>query len=484
MNATSIESVLRRGAIAGAVGSVLIHLSAVLSILAVAIPDVGFELTFPVEVELGLTDATEVAAAAAAAPPESTEASGATDPASSASGPRTDAGVAFDAATSDGGAPDAGVDAGRRRRRDAGVDAPPPLLASEDGTGAGGPDGTGTSPVAFLPAGAQVALRVDLDRVRASEVRPEVEALLAALPDWEALLSGSGVEPVRDFSRVLVATPNFDRRRIVVAGRLVDGARPPREVAREMAAAHGERLEWGETSGVPTARWVTPDGAPRRVALIGPRHFVVASDEDLEAVLAIATARTAAAPDVAPEGAEPPEPPVDAADALLSMVEGEALSLEIEGARRFVGRSPCPIPLRGRLALAETVTDADSAPTGVRLELVAHFDDEGEAARADRCYLRYVGLGRALFPPLTPLLSRLETSTEDAALTLTSSMTFAEVRTLLSFITERFAARRAAPPPDPDPGAIPGGVMPTPPPPGSPGEPPAPRDLPVDPAPG
>lgn len=483
MNATSIESVLRRGAIAGAVGSLLIHLSAVVSMLAVAIPDVGFELTFPVEVELGLTDATEVAAAAAAAPPESTAASGSTDPASSASGPRTDAGVDFDSGASDGGAPDAGVDAGRRRRRDAGLDAPPPLVATDDGTGTGGPDATGTSPVAFLPAGAQVALRVDLDSVRASELRPEVEALLAALPDWEALLSGSGVEPVRDFSRVLVATPNFDRARIVVAGRLVDGARAPREVAATMASAHGERLEWSETSGVPSARWVSPDGAPRRVALIGPRHFVVASDEDLERVLAIATARTTAPPEV-PAGDEPPEARIEAADALLSMVEGEALTLEIEGARRFVGRSPCPIPLRGRLALVEAAAGADEPPSRVRLEIIAHFDDADEATRADRCYLRYVGLGRALFPPLTPLLSRLETVTEDAALTITSSMTFAEMRVLLSFITERFAARRAAPAPDPDPGAGPGGSGMTPAPGGSAREPAAPRDLPRDPPPG
>ena len=322
------------------IASALVHAALVFFILALGTPiDSGFEFSVPIDVQLGLTDVTEVAEPPplTAPPPEE---------------PLTSEGQG----TTGVGAADAGVDAGRRRRRDAGADVGPLVArASLDGR----------SPVAFLPAGAQIALRIDMDRIRASPLRLQVEQLLAAIPDWDAVLGGSGIEPVRDLSRVLIATPNFQRANIVVAGGLTAEAPAPREVAERVASASGHTLEWDTTDGVESAPFFSPDGADRRVAILDERHVVLCRPDDLPRVLAIASARA--------EGDQ------SAAEALLSMGEGEALSVEVEGLAAFVRRSPCEIARRARLAMLQ-------AEDGVTLDGTAWFETAEQASSARQCF--------------------------------------------------------------------------------------------------
>ncbi|MCZ7686408.1 MAG: hypothetical protein M5U28_49670 [Sandaracinaceae bacterium] len=83
----------------------------------------------------------------------------------------------------DAGPPDAGR---RRRERDAG---PPQLADGEEGEApatkarACRQSGEGRG-VAFLPAGSQIALRLDVARVRASPLAGDVREVLRAMPDW------------------------------------------------------------------------------------------------------------------------------------------------------------------------------------------------------------------------------------------------------------------------------------------------------------
>src|SRR5690606_18590026 len=127
---------------------------------------------------------------------------------------------------------------------------------------------------------AQLALRIDMDRIRTSPVGEDVRGLLRVIPDWQALLGGSDVDPVRDLSRVLIATPNLSRASLVVAGRLSPGAPGPRAIAEQLAAAEGVPVEWTEEHGVARTRWPSPDATERDVALIGDRHFVIARGQD------------------------------------------------------------------------------------------------------------------------------------------------------------------------------------------------------------
>ncbi len=443
----------RRAGLAGWVTSLLAHGALVAFVtFTVEIPDYGFEFTVPAELELGMTEAVEVEAIPPppAPTPETFAGSAGTGAAA------MDAGVPF----RDGSIGDAGVpsDAPRRRRRDAALEPDAAeLLASGEGDG--------RPPVAFLPAGGQIALRLDLDRVRSSPVRGEVELLLGAIPDWQALLGSSGVDPVRDLSRVLVATPNLQRSSLVVAGRLAADADAPEAIVERLIVAGGGTPAWEEIDGVRTTEWPNPDATPRRVAIVGERHFVIARGQDLPRVLAIAAARAADDAEESP------------ADALLALPPGAAITIEIEGARAYIRQSPCTVPTR----LAARV---DETPDRVNVSLHAVFDTEEESSGAEACFetLRARAMRNPFvsFSGMAGPLGALEIQTVDETLDATTTLSYGQVRTLLRYLQGML--RR--PPPsttttDPSPPTT-TGVTPVPPPPITPVPPPV---IPVPPPP-
>ncbi|MBW2214640.1 MAG: hypothetical protein JRF48_09450 [Deltaproteobacteria bacterium] len=186
----------------GVVASVAVHLAALAYIATISAQfDFDFELTLPAEVEFGLTGEMEMAAAPA--PPRAT---GATDPRWSGEPnqegehPTTDAGVPLD--------PDTDADTDTDTDADPDTEPDPPPVAA--------PTLSGPS---RIPPGAQLALRVDMKRVRESALAPDVTSFLQGVPDWQLLLEGSGIDPVEDLDRLLVATPNLQRSKLVLAGR-------------------------------------------------------------------------------------------------------------------------------------------------------------------------------------------------------------------------------------------------------------------------
>lgn len=454
-------SPLRRAEIFGALASLVMH-GALLGYLAwrTSAPDLGFEFELPMEIELGMSEAVTTTAGSTPAPAE---------PPSEPSAGREGPGGALDAGVplADAGPPDAG----RRRRRDAG----PPAIAQGDDEGEGtGDEGEGQGAegerrgVAFLPAGAQIALRLDVARVRASPLANDVRQVLGAMPDWQALLEGSGIEPLDDMDRLLVASPNLDRSRLVAAGRAAGGEESIRAAAERLAAASGAALEWRRIRGVPVADWHDQDPTPRVVALIGPRHFVIAREEDVPRVIAVARARAQGdaadqAREEQREGAEgeAPEPRVTEhpADALVSMEEGEGLSLEVEGFRNFARarpgtRSPLDVlPVRLRVGLSQL------ADGNIGARITGRFDDADQAAAAAahweamrEAYARNVAVQ---FLGIGALLSRLSLGSEEDELRASVDIEVGEMRRLLTlvrgFFEDRARTRRPAPTSLPEP---------------------------------
>jgi hypothetical protein len=398
-------------------------------------PELGLEFELPLEVEFGMTEAMIAAPAASSPPPEEAPQAGAEGEGEGQAG--VDAGV-----------PDAGVarpDAGRRQRPDAG---PPEVASTEDGAPSEGGEGTG---VAFLPAGSQLALRLDIARVRRSPLADDVRATLAAVPDWNALLDGSGISPLDDMDRLLVASPNLRRDRIIAAGRSNGDQGTIRAAAERLAASEGATLEWRTMEGVEVADWHNADATDRVIAIIGPQHFVIARPEDLPRVLSVARVR--AADD--PARGEGEEEPVHPADALLSMGEGEGLTLEVEGARNFARGQRTPIeriPTRLRVAFSE-------APDAVALRIAGTYEDAGQATEAvafwDRMregYARNVIVSMLGFGGL---LGRTHITAREDTLHAEVDMTFDEMRRLLGFARGMFEDRQRRqqleePPPMPE----------------------------------
>lgn len=393
--------------------SLLLHTSCLVVVdMLLRAPELELEFELPMDVEFGTAEELAAAPPVQALPEQS-----AADPAGTRGG-ASDAGVATDAAIVDGGA-DAGVrDAAVRtpRVRDAGA---PSLAAAKDG---------GTGP-GRLPAGTQIAVRVDMERIRRSPIADDVRSVLAAIPDWKALLEGSGIDPVEQLERLLIATPNLQREKLVLAGRYLGGEQVVRAAVAQLAEARGQRASWRIEGGVQVAPWANADVTPRVLALLGPAHFAIARAEDLPRVLAIAGARVKRRGQAAPPAEHP-------ADALLSMGPDEGLSLEVEGVAQFVRRGRRGVPERLRLAAIER------AGTRVELRGELNYPDEASATDAaayvEELRERYASNALIALLGLSGALDEAKIERLEQTVHVTVVLTTEQTRLVLGYVRELF----------------------------------------------
>ncbi len=289
-----------------------------------------------------------------------------------------------------------------------------------------------------IPPGAQLALRLDLKRVRQSPLAPDVTRLVEGIPDWRMLLSGSGIDPVQDLDRLLVASPNLQRSKLVLAGRHRREPSFAKQRVEALAESRGKRVRWHTRFGVKTAAWNNLDSTSRTIALLGSHIFSITRDEDLERVLAMAKARELRDPTreglVAARGA----------DALLSMGPEEVLSVEVEGARRFVRGNSRHIPVRARLAVVET------GPREATVHALAVYESAAEARAAadywqsvadqyaDQLWLSLAGFSSSL--------RSIELSQDDERIRIVFRLGHEQIRLVLSFLEGRLQDRSASRP--------------------------------------
>ncbi len=316
------------GAVLGILGSLLAH-ALLLALLgwAGSMPTVDFEVLPPSHVQLGLTEPSPLPAEPPQAPTASAPHAAAA-PAPAAPKPLKPRRVRPHPSPADAGIADAGADAGRDAGALTAADAGRPLLA------------------AFAPAGTQIALRLQLSRIRDSDLAPEVRALLEALPDWRMLVDGSGLDALRDLERLYLATPDLQRASVVIAGQYLGGEQVPRAAVAKLAQARGVSATWRKHGNIPVAPWANADDTARVLALIGPRRFAITRPEDLPRVLQIARALARRA---GQQKGTTPAP--DAVDALLGLHQGEILALSVEGAQQFVRGNLTGVPKRIELSV-------------------------------------------------------------------------------------------------------------------------------------
>ncbi len=280
-----------------------------------------------------------------------------------------------------------------------------------------------------LPPGAQLALRIDMKRVRESPLGPDVTKFLRGVPDWQLILEGSGIDPVEDLDRLLVATPNLERSKLVLAGKHRRDATFARVSVKRLARARGKPAPWKPRFGVPTAPWRNRDETPRIIALLSDRHFSITRREDLERVLALAQTRELR--DAEKEGLVAARGP----DALLSMGPEEALALEVEGVHRFVIGSVKHVPIRLRLAVRET------GPDEATVSVLATYAsaEEADAAAAywkkvatfysQQLVLSLAGFGKTL--------RRMELQSDEEWVSVVFKLSADQIRFILSYAEGR-----------------------------------------------
>lgn len=294
---------------------------------------------------------------------------------------------------------------------------------------------------ALAPHGTQLALRLDVERIRATPLADDVGALLDALPDVRALLEGSGVSPLRDLSRLFLASPDLRREHVVMAGRYIGEARVAREAVERLAAARGMPAEWRTQRGVTLAPWFNQDATPRVIALLGPELFAIARESDLPRVLRVARtlAQRSHNAEHASEG-----------DALVAMGERELLHISIDNARSFVrGARVEQTPERLQLSVSSS---EDAAQLELRID--AHFPDAPQAESARRFWndvlTRYAANPMLALIGFDGLLRAAQLTQDEAELRTQLNLPEQQARLILRFARDslhgpRPAAARANP---------------------------------------
>jgi hypothetical protein len=119
------------------------------------------------------------------------------------------------------------------------------------------PETTDLSP--FAPDDANLVVLLRMDKLRRSPHRAGAEALIAALPDWSTLVTGSGVSPIDDFEALLIATANpHDVTATFLAARYTDSPKVRALVDRKL-----------------------PDGDPRIFKVVKPGLTILTQPNEL-----------------------------------------------------------------------------------------------------------------------------------------------------------------------------------------------------------
>lgn len=314
-----------------------------------------------------------------------------------------------------------------RPRRDAGIgpildagtsdsellDALPSDGAAETGL----TDGAGQRALP-LSRGAHIALRFDMVRLRASPHREALRRIFAAVPEYQRALNGSGIDPVLNLDRLMVASNNFREDNWLIAGEISDSSPGPDELIAVMSSANQVAVEptWVDEDGLRTRTWPDAHPSDRRFTLLNDRTFTISNTAMLN------TSAIANWAQSSPEGR------------LVHLPDGAAFSLEIDDMPAYFardGRIPiadCEVPTRLLLSISEE-------ETGVHAVLDAWYPNPAAAEGASICLER----ARAVIPriPGTPIgqwLTDLEMGTVDNTVHLELRGSHADVGALLQMI--------------------------------------------------
>ncbi|MEZ4391049.1 MAG: hypothetical protein R3A48_08140 [Polyangiales bacterium] len=251
--------------------------------------------------------------------------------------------------------------------------------------------------VGAIPSGAAVTMLLRMDRLRANPNGARVAAMLRAIPDWQALLDGTELDPVRDFDAVLLATSQLFFRRgqapditavirthtarsfLRASVEQMAGARPP-STGDPDAGTLRDRLRQRDAGALPAAsRAVWRRQGAAEVAqidrYIGPQTVMLLPD-DLVLIAPPARVPTLLAMLRSPQGQAIRARAAGDAQDLVALMHGEGL-------RRMLRGPATLIPLRGELGIFET-RSGGAADGGARVLLRADFDDARQAAAAAR----------------------------------------------------------------------------------------------------
>jgi hypothetical protein len=419
--------------------SAVAHVALLATVAALWTARAPIALALPETIEFGLVEldpghqgapAAVARRSAAAEPPPSKTPQARPKPAQASDALVVDAGVVAEA--SHAASPDAAV-----------ADSKPSLgpNLSADGAATAAMDGDGASPLAGGlglgfgsggfgngtggAQGAVIGLLANLDAIRENSLLLEVGAVLGLIPEWQRLLAGSGIDPLKSFSRIFVATPNLERASLVVSARFAGGEPFVEAAVQRLALARGATASFRTEQGMRIAPWMNQGPTERVVGLVAPDQLVIARASDVRRVVSVSESlarRHAKQP-----GMEKAEAPA----ALLSMYEGEDFALSVEGARGFVVGDSSFVPQALRISLRHL----DEFHAELRVFGYYESAERARSAREGVDALRsaLVNHPKVVFLGLQSALEGATLDQQDDTLTLHATLTLHQLRYLMAF---------------------------------------------------
>jgi hypothetical protein len=291
-----------------------------------------------------------------------------------------------------------------------------------DGSGAGLGDGS------YAPAGATLALNVDLERVRKTALVLEAHALLDIIPEWQLLLSGSGLDPLRDLQRVFVATPNLERASLVVSARhRLPHARIAAAV-EQLAAEQRQPAQFREHGGFDVAPWRNRGPTERVIALTGRDQFTISRASDLPRVLGVAQALARLRSQQGFEQRELVEQ-----GGLLAMQPNEAVALWIEGVPKYVHGDVPGVPRSLRMSIYHV--DQFNSELRVRGEYASADAAAAALTAVEATREQLSNDPKVIFVGLKSALDSARIEQDRSALQLQVRLTLHQTRYLLRYVT-------------------------------------------------
>jgi len=308
---------------------------------------------------------------------------------------------------------------------------------AEAALGSGLGDGMGPGS-GYAPAGATLALNVDLRRVRKTALVLETQALLDIIPEWQTLLAGSGIEPMKDLDRVFVASPTLQRASVVVAtDHHLDRAAVATAVAR-LASEQGKPASLQARAGYEVAAWRSRGPTERSIALTGPRQFTITRTSDLARVLQVAQGLSAQRRD---QGFAAEE--LEAHGGFLAMREQEAVALWVEGVHKYVRGAAQGVPASLRLSLF--AIDQFNLALRVRAQYASPAEASEALAAMERLRVQLSEHPKVTFLGLKSAVDRAQIQPLGAALQLDVRLTLHQTRYLMRYVTRSLRPRPPRP---------------------------------------
>ena len=238
------------------------------------------------------------------------------------------------------------------------------VTAGGEGDTAARPSGP---PSSFLGEEVRVVARLDMARVRRSPLATDLGSAIRGTEAWQRLAGTSGVDPVADFDFILLGADALYTDRRVAVLRTPHTEAEIRARVLAMAIDGGAPPAWREVEGFSVVSWPNRGSVPTSLVLTGAHEMVLAPDDSLPRILAVA--RDHAARRNAPEDCIEPR--------MVARSPAEVSTVLVDMPLPARAGYPVP-PQRTRVELDEGASGA----TVVAIHAEFSNDPEAEAAHA------------------------------------------------------------------------------------------------------